>query len=138
MQRIPKLSFFLDRYIRSCLIKHSRYLRRGIVNRNKREVIADGKMIEQIAAKQSGLHERAVCEYQIAGIRVEVEGERFCEALSQLPKGQWAVMLLRYWEDMSFIEVANCLRVSRKTIYNWHRAALVTMRKVLNELEGKA
>ena len=51
--------------------------------------------------------------------------------LDQLPSGQRAVLVLRYWEDLSVTETAHTLRVSEGTVKSQTAKALVSMRKLL-------
>ena len=51
--------------------------------------------------------------------------------LNQLPSGQRAVIVLRYWEDLSIIETAQTLRISEGTVKSQTAKALAGMRKLL-------
>lgn len=137
MQSTMRLCVFLDRYIRSCLKRRAKYLRRAIANRDKYEVYTDDKTIEWLEAKRKRfMAGEEVCAFDVEGYRIEVKGELLCKAMMTLPQGQQKVLLLYYWEEISFTEVAELLSVSRKTVYNEHRAALDAMRNTLN-LEEK-
>ncbi len=51
--------------------------------------------------------------------------------LDQLPAGQRAVIVLRYWEDLSITETAQTLRISEGTVKSQTAKALTSMRKLL-------
>lgn len=51
--------------------------------------------------------------------------------LDQLPAGQRAVIVLRYWEDLSITETARTLRISEGTVKSQTAKALASMRKLL-------
>jgi RNA polymerase sigma-70 factor (sigma-E family) len=51
--------------------------------------------------------------------------------LDQLPSGQRAVVVLRYWEDLSITETARTLRISEGTVKSQTAKALAGMRKLL-------
>jgi RNA polymerase sigma-70 factor (sigma-E family) len=51
--------------------------------------------------------------------------------LDQLPAGQRAVIVLRYWEDLSITETARTLRISEGTVKSQTAKALTSMRKLL-------
>jgi RNA polymerase sigma-70 factor (sigma-E family) len=54
-------------------------------------------------------------------------------ALARLPAGQRAVVVLRYWEDMSVSETAEALGKSEGTIKSQAAKGLATLRKLLAE-----
>lgn len=54
-------------------------------------------------------------------------------ALAQLPAGQRAVVVLRYWEDLSVTETAKALGKSEGTIKSQAAKGLATLRRLLAE-----
>ncbi|GLZ37689.1 SigE family RNA polymerase sigma factor [Actinokineospora sp. NBRC 105648] len=63
-----------------------------------------------------------------AGVDDAVDVRR---ALAQLPPGQRAVVVLRYWEDLSVAETAHALGKSEGTIKSQAAKGLATLRKLL-------
>ena len=57
-------------------------------------------------------------------------------ALAQLPAGQRAVVVLRYWEDLSVTETAAALGKSEGTIKSQSAKGLATLRKLLGDFAG--
>jgi RNA polymerase sigma-70 factor (sigma-E family) len=57
-------------------------------------------------------------------------------ALAQLPAGQRAVVVLRYWEDLSVTETAQALGKSEGTIKSQSAKGLATLRKLLGDFAG--
>lgn len=55
------------------------------------------------------------------------------EALKQVPPGQRAVLVLRYWEDMSVDETARTLRCSTGTVKSQAARGLQTLRDLLTD-----
>lgn len=52
-------------------------------------------------------------------------------ALAQLPAGQRAVVVLRYWEDLSVTETAQALGKSEGTIKSQAAKGLASLRRLL-------
>jgi RNA polymerase sigma-70 factor (sigma-E family) len=59
------------------------------------------------------------------------ERERLAAALARLPKRQRAVVILRYWEDLSELEVARTMGCSVGTVKSQASKALSKLRAVL-------
>lgn len=58
------------------------------------------------------------------------------QALAQLPERQRAVIVLRYYEDMSEHGIAELLGISPGTVKSQASAAMRTLRRIVPELEG--
>lgn len=68
---------------------------------------------------------------------VAVEGElTLLEALVQLPARQRAVLVLRYWEDLSEADAAELLGISRGTVKSMASRGLTRLRKVLADIDS--
>lgn len=57
-------------------------------------------------------------------------------ALAHLPAGQRAVVVLRYWEDLSVAETARALGKSEGTIKSQAAKGLAALRRLLSEAES--
>ncbi|MPZ80581.1 MAG: SigE family RNA polymerase sigma factor [Actinophytocola sp.] len=68
-----------------------------------------------------------------AGVEDAVDVRR---ALAQLPAGQRAVVVLRYWEDLSVAETAAALGKSEGTIKSQSAKGLASMRRLLSPSSG--
>ena len=58
------------------------------------------------------------------------------EALVRLPARQRAVLVLRYWEDVSELDAAELLGVSVGTVKSMASRGLVRLREVLAEIQS--
>ncbi|SHE66775.1 SigE family RNA polymerase sigma factor [Streptoalloteichus hindustanus] len=73
----------------------------------------------------------------VAGEFDRVEHEPLWRALAGLPAKQRAVLVLRYYEDLSEAEIADVLGVSRGTVKSHASRAMSTLRAHLDSLAGK-
>jgi RNA polymerase sigma-70 factor (sigma-E family) len=60
------------------------------------------------------------------------------QALAQLPAGQRAVVVLRYWEDLSVAETAAALGKSEGTIKSQSAKGLASLRRLLDAADDRA
>ncbi|WP_151523942.1 SigE family RNA polymerase sigma factor [Serinicoccus kebangsaanensis] len=65
-----------------------------------------------------------------------VEGAHVRQALLLLPPRQRAVVVLRYYEDLSEADIATTLGISRGTVKSQASDAMTTLRGLLPEVEG--
>ena len=63
-----------------------------------------------------------------------VDGADVRQALAQLPPRQRAVMVLRYYEDLSEEQIAESLGIARGTVKTLARGALINLRQLLPTL----
>jgi RNA polymerase sigma-70 factor (sigma-E family) len=64
-------------------------------------------------------------------VRDRFDDEPLWQALRELPPGQRAVIVLRYYEDLSEAEIAATLGISNGTVKSQAARAMVTLRKRL-------
>lgn len=62
---------------------------------------------------------------------VDGERDRLMAALRQVPKGQRAVLVLRYWDDLSIEQTAAVLRTSEGNVRSQASRGLVALRAAL-------
>ncbi|KUG51942.1 hypothetical protein AVL62_08410 [Serinicoccus chungangensis] len=65
-----------------------------------------------------------------------VEGAAVRQALALLPPRQRAVVVLRYYEDLSEVDIATTLGISRGTVKSQASDAMRTLRSLLPDLDG--
>ncbi|WP_134773604.1 SigE family RNA polymerase sigma factor [Ornithinimicrobium flavum] len=65
-----------------------------------------------------------------------VDGSPVRQALGALPPRQRAVIVLRYFEDLSEVEIASALGCSTGTVKSQASKAMATLRSVLPDLTG--
>jgi RNA polymerase sigma-70 factor, ECF subfamily len=90
-------------------------------------------------AAKSGL--RLVIEGEVphAGHAIEAfeQGEKLKQAIERLPEAQREVLLLRYYADMKFIEIAHMLGCPLNTALGRMHKAMLKLRDLMSE-EGEA
>ena len=84
-------------------------------------------------ARPTALSRTALAERGEASDPAErwVEGAAVRQALAALPPRQRAVMVLRYYEDLSEAQIAESLGIARGTVKTLARGALVNLRRLL-------
>lgn len=63
-----------------------------------------------------------------------IAGADIREALAQLPPRQRAVIVLRYYEDLSEVQIAEALGITQGTVKSQASGALANLRRLLPEL----
>jgi RNA polymerase sigma-70 factor (sigma-E family) len=102
------------------------YARRVLVNLAKDRWRALGRRVDEVAVEA----ERVV-PGDDSDVRV-LERERLLAAIRQLPAGQRAVLVLRFFDDLSVAETAAALDCSEGTVKSQTARALDRMRSVLD------
>jgi RNA polymerase sigma-70 factor (ECF subfamily) len=107
------------------------YLRRVMVNasistwRNRRRV----QTVDEFDAKTLAVPD---------GAEESAEHDRVWAALIQLPGRQRAILVLRYYEDLSEAEICQALSISPGTVRSQTYKARQTLRQVMSADEGAA
>lgn len=112
------------------------YVRRAIVNRHislwrsfrRRE--APTAEVQVLAAERSGASSPATVQDSADALADAELAWRLCQ---QLPRVQRAAVVLRYYEDQSFGEIAQVLGCTESTARSHVRRALVVLREHLKE-----
>jgi RNA polymerase sigma-70 factor (sigma-E family) len=108
-----------------------RIRRDGSVDAYSRKVMVRTAIDESRKAyrrRESVVEELPEVSSSRAGIEDAVDVRR---ALARLPAGQRAVVVLRYWEDLSVTETAQALGKSEGTIKSQAAKGLATLRRLL-------
>ncbi|PZF79224.1 SigE family RNA polymerase sigma factor [Jiangella anatolica] len=66
-----------------------------------------------------------------------LDGEPVWQALAQLPPRQRAVLVLRYYEELSEAEIADVLGISAGTVKSQASKALAKLRTAMSAVEGR-
>jgi DNA-directed RNA polymerase specialized sigma24 family protein len=99
----------------------SSYLRRSVLN-----LVKDGQRRQfRLASLVSG---SVTCADPVA---LPPEVDETWTLIQQLPWPQRAVVVLHYYEDIPFVEIARVLQRSESTVRSDHRRALDRLRKAL-------
>lgn len=62
------------------------------------------------------------------GEAYEIHRLHLFRIMKQLPRKQLAVLILHFWRNMTFTEIAEKLGIARKTVYNRREAAYAIIR----------
>lgn len=73
--------------------------------------------------------------FQVNGEQVLVDGEELCNALKQLSERKRNILLMRYFMEMSDIEIAEILNISDRTSLRNRKSALQQMKEILEKGE---
>ena len=108
--------------------------KRQFARRSKREVLfcelSDTKQLE------CGTTDNYSCDYisfEVMNYTIQVSNEKLAVALHKLSEKQRAVILLRYFQDMSDQEISELYHVSRSAIYHSRSNGLKKLKTLLNE-----
>ena len=114
-----------------CTVKSKK---RQFARRSKREVLfcelSDTKQLE------CGTTDNYSCDYislEAMNYTIQVSNEKLAVALHKLSEKQRAVILLRYFQDMSNQEIAELYHVSRSAIYRRRSNGLKKLKALLKE-----
>jgi RNA polymerase sigma-70 factor (sigma-E family) len=107
----------------------------GYVRRIVLRVLIDERRLARF--RRELLSDR-VPEKPVVADPVEATGERMAvlAALAQVPPGQRAVLVLRFWEDLSIDETAEALGCSTGTVKSQAARGLATLRELLGTAVG--
>jgi RNA polymerase sigma-70 factor (sigma-E family) len=107
-----------DAYIRRMVLNEVLGVRRHGFLRRERPYAAVDPLMTAVVSPESGLIERDVV----------------WAAVRALPPRQRAVVVLRYYEDLSEMEIAEALGCSRGTVKSQASAAITTLRRITLQL----
>jgi RNA polymerase sigma-70 factor (sigma-E family) len=103
------------------------YLRRAVVNRSRSQLRRrrTARRYEwPAAAEEPGAD---------AGVLATDEHHRLRHAVSQLPRRQREVLVLRYWADLSEAEIADAMGISAGTVKSTASRAVRTLESALDQ-----
>ena len=73
--------------------------------------------------------------FEVNGEQVPVDGEELCNALNQLSERYRNILLMRYFLEMSDIEIAELLNITDRTSLRNRKSALQQMKEILGKEE---
>jgi RNA polymerase sigma-70 factor (sigma-E family) len=111
------------------------YLRQTVVNRS-RSALRHRGVVERFLSRQTALDHAPSAE---AGVLDAFAHDRVLAAVRALPARQREVVVLRYYADLSELEIADAMGVSRGAVKSHHFRAMAALRRDMGDerdLEG--
>lgn len=71
--------------------------------------------------------------FDILGEQVHIADDKLVKALQSLPERKLDIIMMFYFMDMSDIEIAEILDISRSTVYRHRTSTLEKIRKIMEE-----
>ena len=69
------------------------------------------------------------------GVQIPVDGEELCNALEQLSERKRNILLMRYFLEMSDVEIPKLLNITDRTSLRNRKSALQQMKEILGKEE---
>ena len=125
-----------DTLMKKVIDKMIKNYERSLRRRNKHEILfceLPPIMVANLAIEDDYGLETTV--FEVNGEQVPVDGEELCNALKQLSERKRNILLMRYFLEMSDIEIAELLNITDRTSLRNRKSALQQMKEILGKEE---
>lgn len=127
-----------DVFCKNTIKNLSAYALRTYFNAQKRQQSLDNYMIQEMSstAIEDDYHTYGRT-YTVRGITMVVRDEVMGECLQYIPPDKRSVLLLSYFGECSYTEIARILGISNATVFYRKKDALRRLRKLMEAMENE-
>ncbi len=125
-----------DTLMKKVIDKMIKNYERTLKRRNRREVLfceLPPVMVASLSVDDDYGLETTV--FEVNGVQIPVDGEELCNALEQLSERKRNILLMRYFLEMSDVEIAELLNITDRTSLRNRKSALQQMKEILGKEE---
>lgn len=125
-----------DTLMKKVIDKMIKNYERTLKRRNRREVLfceLPPAMVASLSVDDDYGLETTV--FEVNGVQIPVDGEGLCNALEQLSERKRNILLMRYFLEMSDVEIAELLNITDRTSLRNRKSALQQMKEILGKEE---